>query len=233
MMLKITLLITILSVAYSTVASQNRKAVNPKRFELLSGIRNPKKDEKVYWDKKYSNTQYLFGKRPAEFLAKNFQYIPEGARVLDLGMGEGRNAVFLARKGYKVTGVDISSVAVKKSKMLAREFGVRIDTLIADLEKHDFKKGQFDAVICFYYVDKKLHDRMLGWLKPGGVLIYEAHTYNQRNVSGNEQYNTKYLLQPGELLKLFPEMDILKYEEPLHRKEYTTSIILKKPTTKL
>ncbi|MCP4914188.1 MAG: class I SAM-dependent methyltransferase [Oligoflexia bacterium] len=237
MTLKTTLLISLIaafsSSFISVYAAQNRKAVSPNRYSLLSGIRNPKKDEKVYWDKKYSNTQYLFGKSPAEFLAKNYQFIPRGAKVLDLGMGEGRNAVFLARKGYKVTGVDISSVAVKKSKMLAKEFGVRINTLVADLEKYDFKEGEFDAIICFYYVDKTLHDRMLTWLKPGGVMIYEAHTFNQRKIAGNEQYDKKYLLAPGELLRLFPDLGVLKYEEPLHRGEFTTSIILKKPTTTL
>ncbi|MCO4795291.1 MAG: class I SAM-dependent methyltransferase [Bacteriovoracaceae bacterium] len=207
-----------------------RNAVSAKRFELLSGIRksNKKASSKAFWDKKYSRSNYVFGKKPARFLARNYDYIPQGATVLDMGMGEGRHAVFLARKGYKVTGVDISSVAVKKSRALAREFGVRINTVVASMEKYKIKPGTFDAIICFYYVDRKLNEKMKSWLKPGGILIYEAHTDNQRKVKGSEHFDKRYLLRPSELLSMFGGMQILKYEEPMHFPEYTASIILQK-----
>lgn len=209
--------------------SQNRGGVDPGRYEFLSGIRNPKKDEKNYWDKKYSNNQYVFGKAPAKFLAKNYHYIPEGASVLDMGMGEGRHAVFLAREGYNVTGIDISSVAVKKAKNLAKENGVKINTIVASMNKYSIAPNSFDSIICFYYVDKSLNEKMISWLKPGGILIYEAHTMKQRKVKGSEQYNIKYLLKESELLTMFPKMRVLMYEEPLHTGEFTTSIILQKP----
>jgi len=145
-----------------------------------------------------------------------------------MGMGEGRNAVFLARKSYKVTGIDISSVAVKKARKLAKEFGVRINTVVASMEKYKIAKGSYDAVICFYYVDRDLHEKMLSWLRPGGILIYESHTENQLTVRGSENYDRRYLLNKSELLTMFPTMHVLKYEEPLHFEEYTASIILKK-----
>jgi tellurite methyltransferase len=210
-------------------SSYGRDAVSPKRYELLSGVRKTtKNDTKAFWDKKYSNTQYLFGKKPAKFLAKNFDYIKQGAHVLDMGMGEGRNAVFLARKGYKVTGVDISSVAVKKSRALAREFGVRINGIVASLEKYRIPDGTLDAIICFYYVDRNLNKKMTKWLKPGGVLIYEAYTDLQRQIKGYQKYDKRYLLRSSELLTMFPKMKVLKYEEPLHQKEFQASIILQK-----
>jgi len=202
--------------------------INANRFELLSGIRKSK-DKKTFWDKKYSHLTYVYGKTPAKFLADNYHFIPAGAKVLDMGMGEGRNAVFLARKGYKVVGIDISSVAVKKANMLAREFGVRISTIVASLEKYNFKPDSLDAIICFYYVDRKLHNRMMSWLKPGGILMYESHTDYQRNVKGSEHYSKEYLLRPTELLGMFKKMRILKYEEPMHLKDYRASIILRKP----
>ncbi|MBT7609870.1 MAG: class I SAM-dependent methyltransferase [Bacteriovoracaceae bacterium] len=212
-------------------AAYGRDAVSPKRYELLSGVRKTtKNDTKAFWDKKYSNTQYLFGKKPAKFLAKNYEYIKQGAHVLDMGMGEGRNAVFLARKGYKVTGVDISSVAVKKSRALAREFGVRINGIVASLEKYRIPEETLDAIICFYYVDRNLNKKMTKWLKPGGVLIYEAYTDLQRQIKGYQKYDKRYLLRASELLTMFPKMKVLKYEEPLHQKEFQASIILQKKT---
>lgn len=206
---------------------QSRGSQSGGRFELLSGTKKGK-EVKTYWDKKYNNEEYVFGKTPAKFLSQNYSYIPEGSRVLDMGMGEGRNAVFLARKGYKVTGVDISSVAVNKAQLLAREFGVRINTVVASLNNYKIPKNSLDAVICFYYVDRSLNKRMMEWLKPGGILVYESHTDNQRKVKGNENYDKRYLLRAGELLEMFPNMTVLKYEEPLHLGNYTTSIILQK-----
>lgn len=218
----------------SPVWANQRQAINAKRYEALSGIRETEaattnKDGKVFWDSKYSDSKYVFGKKPAKFLAQNYEYIPNESKVLDMGMGEGRNAVFLARKGYKVTGIDISSVAVKKAKMLADEYGVRINTVVASMNKYKIPNGSFDAIICFYYVDRQLHERMLAWLKPGGILIYESHTDLQKTVKGNERYDQEYLLRPTELLTMFKGMRILKYEEPLHTGEFTASIILKKP----
>ena len=204
-----------------------RDPVPSNRYELLSGVRK-QKDEKSLWDQKYSNSSYVFGKTPAKFLAANYHYIAAGAHVLDMGMGEGRNAVFLAQKGYKVTGIDISSVAVRKARALSRELGVRIDTVVASMLDYKIPDATYDAIICFYYVERALHDKMLKWLKPGGVLIYEAHTDNETKVKGQEHYSKKYLLRPGELLNLFPGLKVLKYEEPLHVHDYTASIILQK-----
>lgn len=207
--------------------AQKRGSSGDGRYELLSGTKKTK-TVKTYWDKKYKNEEYVFGKMPAQFLSQNFKYIPAGSRVLDMGMGEGRNAVFLAGKGYKVTGIDISSVAIKKAQLLAREFGVRIKTIVASLNNYKIPKGSLDAIICFYYVDRTLNKRMVEWLRPGGILIYESYTDNQRKVKGNENYDKRYLLRVGELAKMFPKFKILKYEEPLHLKSFTTSIILQK-----
>ncbi|MBH48896.1 MAG: SAM-dependent methyltransferase [Halobacteriovorax sp.] len=225
--------ILVLFIFITSAYANQRSAINAKRYEALSGIREAEsttnKDGKVFWDSKYSDTKYVFGKKPAKFLAQNYDFIPSESKVLDMGMGEGRNAVFLARKGYKVTGIDISSVAVKKAKMLADEYGVRINTVVASMNKYKIQDGAFDAIICFYYVDRALHERMLSWLKPGGILIYESHTDLQKTVKGSERYDQEYLLRPSELLSMFKGMKILKYEEPLHTGEFTASIILKKP----
>jgi tellurite methyltransferase len=125
--------------------------------------------------------------------------------------------------------VDISSVALQKSKELAKEYKVEIETVLSPMEKYDPGPESFDAIVCFYYIDKKLNKKFLEWLKPGGILIYESHTTRQRKVKGHEKYELSYLLQPSELLTMFPEFRVLKYEEPLHVGEFTSSIIVQKP----
>jgi SAM-dependent methyltransferase len=206
-----------------------REPLPGSRFQQLSGIKTSK-DSKTQWDARYARPTFVFGKSPVPFLSENYQYIPFESSVLDMGMGEGRNAVFLAQKGYKVTGIDISSVAVKKSYLLAHEFGVKIKGVVASLKEYKIPPNSFDAIICFYYVDRSLVEKMKSWLKPGGVLIYEAFTVKEKEKNrkkGSTDSDPQYLKQQ-ELLRLFPGMRVLKYEEPLHEKEFRSSIILQK-----
>ena len=204
-----------------------RDPISGSRFQHLSGIKTSQ-DSKTQWDEKYSRPTFIFGKSPAQFLAENYQYIPYEGSVLDMGMGEGRNAVFLAQKGYKVTGVDISSVAVKKAYLLAQEFGVKIKGVVASLEEYKIAPNSFDAIVCFYYVDRSLVEKIKTWLKPGGILIYEAHTMREKNKKKRDPLDDETYLKEQELLKLFGNMRVLKYEEPLHEKEFRSSIILRK-----
>lgn len=208
-----------------TFSAHARDPIPGSRFQQLSGVK-VSRDSKTQWDQRYSRPSFIFGKSPAQFLAENYQYIPFEGSVLDMGMGEGRNAVFLAQKGYKVTGVDLSSVAVKKSYLLAQEFGVKIKGVVASLTDYKIAPGTFDAIICFYWVDRGMVDKIKTWLKPGGILIYEAYTVRGKEKE-TDPLSDNYLKEQ-ELLKLFPGMRVLKYEEPLHEKEFRSSIILKK-----
>lgn len=218
----------ILIIIFTTFAFAKQPFSNS-RLNKLTGERKVKYDTKSEWDQKYARTSFIYGKSPAKFLAENFGYLKETSNVLDMGMGEGRNAVFLAGKGHKVTGVDISSVAIKKAHHLAREFGVKIKGVVASLEKYKIPKESYDAIICFYYVDRELVKKISKWLKPGGILIYEAFTIKERSKKGHRKDPVEYYLKPGELLGLFKNFTILKYEEPLHEKKFRASIILQKP----
>lgn len=204
-----------------------RDPISGNRYQQLSGVKI-QGDAKDQWDKRYSRPSFIYGKSPVRFLAENYQYIPFEATVLDMGMGEGRNAVFLAQKGYRVTGVDISSVAVKKAYMLAEEFGVKFKGVVASLNDYKITPGSFDAIICFYYVDRSLIEKMKTWLKPGGILMYEAYTVREVKGKKKAEYTPEYYLKEQELLHMFPGMRVLKYEEPLHEKEFRSSIVLMK-----
>lgn len=217
----------LLAIASSSVNAKS--AFSAKRLHQLSGERNARFDSKSEWDKAYARPSFIFGKAPVKFLAENFDYLKPGSRILDMGMGEGRNAVFLAQKGHHVTGVDISSVAIKKSHMLAKEFGVRVKGIVASLNQYNFPENHFDAIICFYYVDRGLTEKMMKWLKPGGVILYEAYTERQKTVKSHLKYSDDQYLSARELLTMFKGLDILKYEEPMHEKKFRSSVILRKP----
>ena len=219
--------LVLLFILFAQAAYPARDPISGSRFQHLTGVKTSQ-DQKTQWDEKYSRPTFIYGKSPAQFLAENYQYIPYEGTVLDMGMGEGRNAVFLAQKGYKVTGVDISSVAVKKAYLLAQEFGVKIKGVVASLQDYKIAPNSFDAIVCFYYVDRSLVEKIKTWLKPNGILIYEAYTTRERSKKKRDPLDEETYLKEQELLKLFPGMRVLKYEEPLHEKEFRSSIILRK-----
>jgi SAM-dependent methyltransferase len=135
------------------------------------------------WDKRYSVSEYIYGKTPNEFLSRVFGAIPEG-RVLSLGEGEGRNGVFLAEHGYTVTGVDSSAVGLQKAQTLAKERGVTLTTIHADLANFEIEPEAFAGIVSIFVhlpppLRRKVHRAAVRGLAPGGVFVLEAYTARQ------------------------------------------------------
>lgn len=184
--------------------------------------------DKQFWDKKYETEAYIFGKEPVEFLKEHIDILPRG-KALDIAMGEGRNAVFLAENGFAVDGCDISEIAVKKAKELAKEHNVAIHAFVADLETSKLPKDTYDVIACFYYLQRDLIPQMKEALKPGGMIIYETYTIENRERGFEGPKNKDYLLKPNELLDLFKDLKIIYYRElVLNNKKAIASLIAKK-----
>jgi SAM-dependent methyltransferase len=184
--------------------------------------------DRLFWDKKYETEAYIFGKEPVEFLKEHIDILPKG-KALDIAMGEGRNAVFLAKNGFDVEGCDISEIALKKAQELARENNVTIHTFVADLETYKLPKDTYDVIACFYYLQRDLIPHMKEALKPGGMIIYETYTIENWERGFEGPKNKDYLLKPNELLDLFKDLRIIYYRELiLHNKKAVASLIARK-----
>lgn len=184
--------------------------------------------DKLFWDNKYETEAYIFGKEPVEFLRENIDILPTG-KVLDIAMGEGRNAVFLAKNGFDVDGCDISEIAVKKAQELAKENNVKIHAFVADLETYKLPQDTYDVIACFYYLQRSLIPQIKQALKPGGMIIYETYTIEnwERGLEGPK--NKDYLLKPNELLNFFRDFKIIYYRElVLDNKKAVASLIAKR-----
>lgn len=182
------------------------------------------------WEERFREPGYRLGKEPAAFLV---EVLPEltrahpGGRVLDLAMGEGRNAVFLASQGFCVTGVERSTTAIDKARTLAAEGGVTIECIQADLENYLLPAECYEIVICFYYLDRKLFPAIVRALVPGGWLVYETYTREQlRHPSGPR--HPEHLLEPGELRRAFPSFEVRVYREATEPKA-VASLLAEKP----
>ena len=145
----------------------------------------------TFWDERYSGDELVYGAAPNDFLAQMAERFPKKGDALDIGAGEGRNALFLAARGLDVVAVDQSAVGMQKAQRLARERGLALRTQAVDL--NDFQAGpdSFDVISSIFVhlpaaLRATVHRRIATWLKPGGVFILEAYAPDQipRNTGG-------------------------------------------------
>lgn len=172
--------------------------------------------DKERWDERFKGKEFAFGKDPNPFLKKYIRHLPKG-KALDLAAGEGRNAVFLARKGFDVDAVDISEKGLNKAKKLAKEIGVKIHTSLADLENYKTEKNRYDLIANFYFLSRSLIPKIKKGLKKGGKVIFETYILEHRNISAEGPKDPKYFLKPNELLRLFEDFRILFYREGIFK----------------
>ncbi|MDP6232045.1 MAG: class I SAM-dependent methyltransferase [Nitrospinaceae bacterium] len=177
------------------------------------------------WDKHYDIEGFLFGSKPIRFLKDNIHLLPKG-RALDLAMGEGRNGVYMATQGFDVLGLDISPVGLNKAHQLAEHHKVKIETRVVDLENYQLEKNAYDVIICTYYMQRNLFDQMKESLKPGGMALVETYNIDYLRYA---RFSRKYLLENNELLKIFKDFKIIRYQAYDDGKEAYSSIIVQKP----
>ena len=138
-----------------------------------------------FWNERYSAEKLVYGDAPNEFLASMADRLPATGDALDIGAGEGRNALFLASRGLNVLAVDQSEVGMQKAQRLAQARGLTLRTQAADLQHFDAEPNSFD-VITFYFRAPPGNAPshwctcgLLRWLKPGGLFLLEAYAPDQ------------------------------------------------------
>lgn len=136
------------------------------------------------WDERYGQPGFFYGTDPNDFLKAHAGEIPARGAVLCLAEGEGRNAVYLAGLGYRVTAVDGSPVGIRKLAGLAKERGVNVTTVVGDLATYPIVPATWDAIVSIWVPMPKalrvqVHRACVAGLKPGGVMILEAYRPQQ------------------------------------------------------
>lgn len=140
-------------------------------------------DLRAVWEGRYGDDQYLYGTEPNDFLRQAATDLPPGD-VLCLADGEGRNGVFLAEAGHRVTSVDLTEAGLAKAARLAAERNVPLTTEVADLATYDLGTDRWDAIVSIFAhtpppVRARVHGAVGRALRPGGRLILEAYTPDQ------------------------------------------------------
>ncbi len=158
------------------------------------------------WDARYSGSDLVWGAEPNRFVAAELETLPAG-KALDVACGEGRNAVWLASRGWQAVGVDFSAAGLARAAALAEEAGVaeRVELVAGDVVADPLPEGPFDAVVIAYLqlpaIDRrKVMRKAAQTLAPGGVMVVVGHdTTNLTEGVGGPQ-DPELLFGPEDLV---------------------------------
>ncbi|WP_456425251.1 SAM-dependent methyltransferase [Rhodocaloribacter sp.] len=172
-----------------------------------------------FWDRRFGAEEYVYGDAPNTFLAETLPlHLPPPADVIELGAGEGRNAVFFAKRGYRVTALDYSRAGIEKTKRLADAQGVAVEVIHGDVVRWRPER-QWDAVlISFLHLPPParpaLYRKIREILAPGGVLVAEWFRPEQitEGFESGGPPRVEMMVTEEELRAHFPEAGILRLE---------------------
>jgi len=137
------------------------------------------------WETRFSAPGYAFGKEPNAFLKAQARRLPAGGRALSVADGEGRNGVWLAEQGLDVLAIDFSPTALKKSRALAAERGVRLSSEVADVTTWRWPTDAYDVIVAIFVqfvtpVERSaLFANFKRALRPGGLLLMQGYRPEQ------------------------------------------------------
>jgi tellurite methyltransferase len=179
------------------------------------------------WDERYRTGQDLESP-PTPLLVETAEGLQPG-RVLDLACGTGRNALWLARHGWKVAAVDGSPAAIEILRARAAKQDLPVDARVADLEKgeYEIEPASWDLIAICYYLQRDLLEPAQRGVKPGGALLEIVH------IAEPGEEPTQFRLRPGELAHYFEGWKIVhcyegKSRDPAHARA-VAEIVARKP----
>jgi SAM-dependent methyltransferase len=169
-------------------------------------------DDRAVWDRVYTSEAASLPPYPNRFLAEVIQGRKPG-RALDVGMGQGRNSLFLARLGWDVTGVDISEKGIDLARKEASRLGLKINCFVADLAAFDVGTARWDLILGLYMGRLILFQAspLTNGLAIGGMMVIEHFRRDAGRVSlsgGQLGYPANALLET-----FVPSLHIVRYEE--------------------
>ena len=169
-------------------------------------------DDQIRWNRQPAQSDGM--EDPSSFLRQILEsgsWDVRPATALDIACGKGRNALYLADRGFHVTAIDISAVALNSGRQQAQARSLSIDWQLADLEELRLKAAEYDLIVSINYLQRPLIPQIKAALKTGGHLIFETYLFDRRAIGHPE--NPAYLLTQNELLEHFREFRVLYYRE--------------------
>ena len=168
------------------------------------------------WNTRFQAENYVYGKNPNVFLEEIQKKLQLTGEALAIAEGEGRNAVFLAEQGMNVTAWDYAESGLQKTNKLAEERGVKVHTILVDLNEATWEKDKWDEIVCIFgHFPKELRNRTLlevkDAIKPGGYYITEVYSHKQIPYNSGGPRDLELLYSPEEFLQTFADWRIVHF----------------------
>jgi len=194
---------TLLNNAFSAPPAKN---LEQNTYEAVTG--ESADEDKSFWDTFYKQKDYTFGKDAVKFLKDHISKIPKGKAFVP-AMGEGRNAIYLAKHGFEVIGNDISEIAVDKAKVLAKKHNLNIKSSVVDLKEYKFIENQFDLIFISLFYDKSLMPGFKKSLKKGGFIMLYEEVYD----GDPKKSPSLFFVKHNELRDSLKDFKLIAYKE--------------------
>lgn len=156
------------------------------------------------WNERYRSKELVWGAGPNRFVREELEGVTPCGRALDLACGEGRNALWLAERGWRVTAVDFSAAGIARARSLASERGVQVDWVLADVTEWRPEAGAY-ALVLVAYLQIPPPDRRRVWarifeaLAPGGTAFLVGHARRNLHEGLGGPQNALVLWDPREI----------------------------------
>ncbi|MCJ8310455.1 MAG: class I SAM-dependent methyltransferase [Rhizobiaceae bacterium] len=170
------------------------------------------------WDQRYDRPDYLFGTKPADFLVRQADRIPSSSNILCVADGEGRNSVYLAELGHRVTAFDASQVAIAKAHNLAQSKNASVQFKLSGVEDWDWSI-QYDAVVAIFiqFAPPKLRQEIFAnvmqAVRPGGLLLLHGYAPRQVDYGTGGPAQAEHMYTVDLLAQSFAELELLRLED--------------------
>ena len=161
------------------------------------------------WNRILTAADPGFNTAPNAFLAAVTKGLKPG-RSLDVGMGQGRNTIYLAQQGWESVGFDPAERAVAAANAQAAKLGVKITTQVARAADFDWGQARWDLIVLSYVGAREYVANVVRALRPGGMVVVEGFhrdATKDRSIGGGVVFDT------NELLKLFAALRVVRYED--------------------
>lgn len=167
--------------------------------------------ERTEWERRYRERGRLVTEPAAFVVEAVVDNAPIPGRALDVGGGTGRNALWLARRGWDVVLVDVSPTALEMAAADAAEAGLALATVEADLDADPLPEGRWDLAVVHHYLNRALFPDLIARLATGGLLVFAQPTVE--NLERNDRPGPNHSLQVGEALRLVGGLDVVSWFE--------------------
>lgn len=181
-------------------------------------------DDRTYWNERYRDETFQLPEEPSRPLREFADALPDG-RAFDVATGTGRNALYLAERGYEVDAVDVSGVALAEARDRAaeRDLDGHVDWIQADLDSYPVPEATYDVVVVSFYRALELLPDLKEALAPGGMLCYEHHLRSPEADRGPN--DDRHRFRSNDLLRAALDLTVLHYEETTRVEDGRTSAV--------